>query len=129
LEESDVKVQKIHLVRDVLDCQLIDKKDDPMGRVDGIVIVEEEGKQPRVAELQGGIVVLGERLGKRIGKWVRLIAMRWGLKRGQRTRVKWRDVRWIHEEMKVDVNGDRTPALVWENWLGEKVIARLPRSK
>src|SRR5205823_3857065 len=96
----------IHLVRDVLDHQMIDKKDDPMGRVDGIVIAVEEGERPRVVELQGGIVVLGERLGKRIGRWVRLAAMRWGLVRGKRTRVKWEEVRWIEIEVKVDVDGD-----------------------
>ena len=121
--------KQIHLVRDVLDHQMIDKKDDPMGRIDGIVIEVEEGKQPRVVELQGGIVVLGERLGKRIGKFVRLLAMRWGLVRGEKTRVKWEQDRWVFSETKVDVDGDQMPALAWENWLGEKVIAKLPRSK
>src|SRR6266446_3113122 len=108
---------------------MIDKKDDPMGRIDGIVIVDEEGKQPRVAELQGGIVVLGERFGTRIGRWIRWMAMKWGLRRGERTRVKWSEVRWVQTEIKVDVDGDQTPALAWENWLGEKVIGKLPRSK
>jgi len=129
LEENDVKNEQIHLVRDVLDHLMIDKKDDSMGRVDGMVIVDEEGKQPKVLELQGGIVVLGERLGKRIGRWVRLAAMKWGLVRGKRTRVAWKDVRWIEIEVKVDVDGDQTPALEWEHWLGENVISKLPRSK
>ena len=120
---------RIHLIRDVLDHQMIDRKDDPMGRVDGIVLILEEGERPRVVELQGGIVVLGERLGKRIGRWTKLAAMKWGLVRGERTRVKWEDVRWVSSETKVDVDGDQTPALAWENWLGEKVIAKLPRSK
>ena len=124
-----MKNEQIHLVRDVLDHLMIDKKDDPMGRIDGMVIVDEEGKQPKVLELQGGIVVLGDRLGKRIGRWVRLAAMKWGLRRGERTRVAWKDVRWIEIEVKVDVDGDQTPALEWEHWLGEKVIAKLPRSK
>ena len=124
-----MKNEQIHLVRDVLDHLMIDKKDDPMGRIDGIVIVDEEGKQPKVLELQGGIVVLGERLGKRIGRWVRLAAMKWGLVRGKRTRVAWKDVRWIEIEVKVDVDGDQTPALEWEHWLGENVISKLPRSK
>ena len=119
----------IHLIRDVLDDQMIDKKDAPMGRIDGIVIEVEDGKQPRVVELQGGIVVLGERLGRRIGKFVRLMAMRWGLVKGEKTRVKWEQVRWVFSEIKVDVDGDQTPALEWEHWLGEKVIAKLPRSK
>ena len=108
---------------------MLDRKDDPMGRIDGIVVEVEEGKQPRVVELQGGIVVLGERLGERVGRWVKLLAMRWGLVRGERTRVKWEDVRWAFSEIKVDVDGDQTPALEWENFLREKVIAKLPRSK
>ena len=108
---------------------MIDRKDDPMGRVDGILLILEEGERPRVVELQGGIVVLGDRLGKRIGRWVRLAAMKWGLRRGERTRVAWKDVRWIEIEVKVDVDGDQMPALEWEHWLGEKLISKLPRSK
>ena len=119
----------IHLIRDVLDHQMIDKKDDPMGRIDGIVVEVEDGQQPRVVELQGGIVVLGDRLGKRIGRWVRLLAMKWGLVKGEKTRVKWEQVRWVFSEIKVDVDGEQTSALAWENWLGEKVISKLPRSK
>jgi len=121
--------EQIHLVRDMLDHQMLDRKDDPMGRIDGIVITVEEGERPRVVELQGGIVVLGNRLGERIGRWIRLAAMKWGLVRGEKTRVKWEQVRWIDIETKVDVEGDQTPALAWENYLGEKVIAKLPRSK
>jgi hypothetical protein len=121
--------KQIHLVRDVLDHQMIDKKDDPMGRIDGIVIEVEEGMQPRVVELQAGIVVLGDRVGRRIGKWVRLIAMKWGLVGGEKTRVKWEAVRWTFNETKVDMDADQTPALAWENFLAEKVIAKLPRSK
>src|SRR5437667_10464786 len=70
--------EQIHLVRDMLDHQMIDKNDDPMGRIDGMVIAVEEGERPRVVELQGGIVVLGNRLGERIGRWIRLAAMKWG---------------------------------------------------
>jgi hypothetical protein len=120
---------QIHLVRDVLDHQMIDREDDPMGRIDGIVIAVEDGQQPRVVELQGGIVVLGERLGEKMGRWVRGAAMKWGLVRGEKTRVKWSDVRWIFSEVKVDVDGDQTPAMEWEHFLGEKIIAKLPRSK
>ena len=119
----------IHLIRDVLDHQMIDKKDDPMGRIDGIVIEVEEGQQPRVVELQGGLVVLGERLGRRIGRWGKGAATKWELLKGEKTIVKWEQVRWVFSEIKVDVDGDQTPALEWEHFLGEKVIARLPRSK
>jgi hypothetical protein len=124
-----MKDKKIHLVRDLLDSLMIDKKDDPMGRIDGIVLIVEEGKQPRVAELQSGVVVLGERLGKKIGKWVRLAAMKWGLVKGKRTRVEWGKIRWMDVEIKVDIDGDQTPALGWEHFLAEKVISKLPRSK
>src|SRR5947207_826829 len=108
---------------------MIDKTDDPMGRIDGMVIVDEEGKRGEGWEGKGGSVVRGGRLGKRIGRWVRLAAMKWGLRRGERTRVAWKDVRWIEIEVKVDVDGDQMPALEWEHWLGEKLISKLPRSK
>ncbi len=121
--------QEILLVRDVLDKALLDRKGDPMGRADGLVIVYEDGKQPRVAYIEAGITVLAARLSRRIGRCVRLMAQRWGLRRGQPTRIRWKQVKRIGIELKVDVDGDQTPALAWEHWLRKKAIPKLPKSK
>ena len=121
--------EKILLVRDVLDKAMLDRKGDPMGRADGLVIFDEDGKQPRVGYLEAGITVLAARLNRRTGRWVRLMAQRWGLKRGQPTRVRWKQITEAGIELKVDVDGDQTPALAWEHWLGAKIIPKLPKSK
>jgi hypothetical protein len=121
--------EKILLIRDVLDNAMLDRKGDPMGRADGIVIIDEDGRQPRVAYIEAGATVLAARLGKRIGRCVRLMAQRWGLRRGQPTRIRWKQVKEVGIELKIDVDGDQTPARAWENWLREKVIPKLPKSK
>jgi hypothetical protein len=121
--------QRVPLIRDLLDKLIIDRKGDPMGRVDGIVIVEEAGKQPRVERIEAGIVVLAARLHQKIGRWVRLAAARWGLRRGQPTRISVKKIKEMGIEVKVDVEGDQTPALAWEYFLRERVISKLPRSK
>src|SRR5436190_564358 len=105
---------RILLIRDVLDKAMLDRKGDPMGRADGVVIFDEDGKQPRVAYIEAGITVLAARLSRRLGRWVRVMAQRWGLKRGQPTRVRWKQIREVGIELKVDVDGNQTPAMAWE---------------
>ena len=121
--------EEILLVRDVLDKRLLDSKGDPMGRADGLIFIDEDGKQPRVAYIEAGITVLAARLSRRIGRWVRLMAQRWGLRRGQPTRIRRKQIREMGIELKVDVDGDQTPALAWEHWFRERVISKLPKSK
>ena len=61
----------LHLVRDLLDDQLVDNRHDPMGRVDGVVLALGEGRQPRIAFIESGITVSSGRLSRRLGHWVR----------------------------------------------------------
>src|SRR4051794_17117980 len=117
------------LVRDVLDKLLIDRNHHPIGRVDGIVLLLEEGKPPRVTCIESGARTWSSRLHPRIGRLVRWMARRWGLKRGKPTRIGWDKVTDVGIEVKVDANADEMPTLAWEHWLRDHVVARLPGGK
>ena len=116
----------IHLLHDVLDAQLIDRKEEKIGRVDGLELELREGRPPRVA----AILVGGEVRAWRIGGWMRLLhhAMQaLGSVRGPVTsRIPFRAVRVIGDTVTVDVIGDELDSGRTERWLAEHVIGRIP---
>jgi hypothetical protein len=119
----------IHLVRDVLDKMMVDRRHDPMGRVDGIVLKVPESGAPRVTCIESGIVVAGSRVSRRIGRWARWAARRWGLSRGRPVRIGWDDVVRVGVEAKLDLDAEKTRALAWEHWLLGHIVRYVPSLK
>ena len=118
--------EQINLVHDVLDKLLVDPDHDPIGRVDGMMLALEEGKPPRVTRVEVGSAVLARRLHPRIGRWVRNVAHRFGLRNGARTRIAWSKLKFDGIEIQADVRADRTNVLIWEHWLREHIITHIP---
>jgi hypothetical protein len=127
-EPIEVRVPgtELQLARDVLDKQMVDWRQEPMGRVDGIVLVVEPGRPPRVKTLRSGPVVLARRLHRRVGRWVWRLARRWGVRRGRPVRVDLSKVKSVGLEVKLNFGAEETPALALEHWLREKIICRIP---
>jgi sporulation protein YlmC with PRC-barrel domain len=119
----------LHLVRDLLDKQLVDRQHDPMGRADGIVLVVPAEGPPRVACVEPGVTVLAGRLGRRLGRWARAGSRRWGLGRGKPFRVPWSAVVKVGIETEVDLDANATPVLAWEHWLLAQVVRYVPSLK
>src|ERR687886_565128 len=59
---------EMDVIRDVLDKQLIDRNNQKMGKVDGIVMVLREGERPRIAYIEVGAVALARRLHPRLAE-------------------------------------------------------------
>lgn len=113
------------LMRDCLDKQLDDRNKRRMGRVDGIIIDIEDGRQPHVAYVEVGVRTLLNRLSLRLGK----IVAGWLEKVGIPTdpyRIAWGKVKVGLNQVEADVEAEKTPALEWELWLRKKVIGRIP---
>ena len=113
------------LIRDCLDKQLDDRNQRRMGRVDGIVLEVEDGRQPRVAYVEVGVKTVLKRLSPRLAE----VIAGWLKKFGITTepyRIAWGKVKVGLNTVEADVEAEQTPALEWELWLRKKVIGRIP---
>jgi hypothetical protein len=124
--EVRVPGTEVMLVRDVLDNRMVDWRRRSLGRVDGLVLVQDGDGPPRVAGLESGPTVLGRRLGRRIGNWVRRVARRWGVRRGRVVRVDWAKVKSVGVDLDLNLDLDESEAWALEHWMREKVIRRIP---
>jgi sporulation protein YlmC with PRC-barrel domain len=116
----------MELGRNILDQQVVDRKGELMGKVDGIVIELPPGKPPRVARLVIGGGTAARRvhpsLAARLARWRR----RFGLPDQGPVEVPWAKVRKIGIDVKVDLDAEQTSALAWEHWVRDRIIGRIP---
>ena len=113
------------LIRDCLDKQIEDRGKRRMGRVDGIILELETGRPPRVAYLELGVTTLMNRLSRRLGKVTGQLMKRIDISPDS-YRIPWGKVRVGLNQVEVDVEAEKTPALEWEFWLRKHVIGRIP---
>lgn len=113
------------LMRDCLDKQLDDRNKRRMGRVDGIIIDIEDGRQPHVAYVEVGVKTLLNRLSPRFANVVARRLQKFGISTDP-YRIAWGKLRVGLNKVEADVEAEKTPALEWELWLRRKVIGRIP---
>jgi hypothetical protein len=114
------------LVRDLLDKQLFGENETPMGKVDGIVVELRDGAPPRVVALETGVRTLARRIHPRLEGWARRLARTWGDDEG-RYRVPWSKVLVVAgDDVKVDVDAEKTPAFALERRLRDMLIRFIP---
>ena len=115
------------LIADVLDKQIVDAKENKLGKVDGLVIVMREGQPPRLAFIECGTAVVARRLGRWCERVVLWLNRKLGVREEPRYRIPWSKVKEVDINIEVDV--DEHPLLAWEEWLSEHVVGRIPFSK
>jgi hypothetical protein len=118
----------VRLVHDVLDTQVLDARERPAGRVDGIVLELRAGHPPRVTAIEIGGLTLARRLHPRLGA----VAARWGRRMGPLTlhalRIPWPAIRRIERrQIRLGIDVTRTPLWALEAWLA-RLYARIPGS-
>jgi len=113
----------VNLVCDLLDTPVVDRNGREMGRVDGIVLEQREGMPPRVAAIEIGPRVLGERLHPAVGRWIAALEQAFGVADGRPVRVALSEVLDIGADVKVDVAIGETAAGAVEQrlraWIGK----------
>ena len=115
----------MNLVRDVLDKQLVDKHGKKVGRVDGLILEIEEGKQPTVTSIELGFVTQCYRLSTWLGRTVERWERPW-IAGEPKYRIPWNKVVPTGNDITVDIDPDSFPALAWERWLRTHIIGRIP---
>jgi sporulation protein YlmC with PRC-barrel domain len=114
------------LIREVLDKQLVDPKQQRMGKVDGLVLEVEEGKPPRLAAIEQGAATLARRLHPRLARWVERIGARIYGGEERPTRIPWSRVRDVGIDVEVDLPLEESRMYAWQEWLGRKIVRRIP---
>lgn len=121
---------KVHVIRDVLDNQLVDRRGRKMGKADGVVMeVRGDVEPPRLAFIEIGGATLARRLHTRLGKLVARLARRWSVRRGVAVRVPFDKIRKVGIDVKLAVDAEETGALAWEDWIRTRFIERIPWAK
>ena len=113
----------MHLIRDLLDKQLIDRDGREAGKVDGIVLEMREGRLC-VVFLEIGWPALVRRLGESPRRWIERRLGRWEWARIYR--LPWARVRTTGRDVKIDLDAEDSTVLTAEQWLREQVISRIP---
>ena len=122
-----MKRERIDLVRDVLDKQIIDREETKMGRVDGIVLAIDDA-QPRIDHLELGFAVLARRLHPRLERWLQSLRERWSVRRSARQIIPWDKVSDLTtHHLQVDLKAWDTPAFDWER-AARKLVRKIPGS-
>jgi hypothetical protein len=116
----------IHLSRNVIDTQLVDRHQQKIGRIDELLLELEEGKPPRVAT----IVIGGAARARRVGGWMvachRAVHALFGQRAEHESRVPFDAVRCVADTIELDVEGNTLESMGLERWLSEHVIGRIP---
>jgi hypothetical protein len=118
----------VRLVHDVLDTQVLDVRERPAGKVDGIVLDLRDGRPPRVTAIEiGGLTLarrLHPRLGSRLARWTRHA----GPFALHAVRIPWSAIQRIEpRQVRLRIDATRTPLWTLERWLA-KLYARIPGS-
>jgi hypothetical protein len=118
----------IALVEDVLDSQLLDRRKRKIGKVDGIVLILEEGKPPRAAFLESGAEVAASNVHPRLGRLVAWLRDRLGGGFLQTVRIPFGAMRHDGIDVVVDEDGDEIGSYFLEKWIADRVLAKIPGS-
>jgi hypothetical protein len=117
----------MHLMRDILDKQLVDRKQTKIGKVDGIVAELCRNAPPKIIFVELGSVALARRLGPRIhASVVSLVGWLGGARRRKAHRIPWQKVRNIGVDVEFDIDVRETAIFDWQDWLREHVIRHIP---
>jgi hypothetical protein len=119
-------VAELHLVRDLLDKQLVDRRQRRMGRVDGIVIEVRAGARPRVLAIEVGPVTLLRRISGRLARAAAWLLGRWGFPGAHR--IDPRLLRDVGLDIDLEADAETSPVEEIQRRLRDRLVARLPGS-
>jgi sporulation protein YlmC with PRC-barrel domain len=115
------------LARDVLDKQVIDPDGCKVGKVDGIVLALREHRPPRVIAMEISQATAWRRVHRRLGDFADWLRTKFEPGHQDRPpRVLFDHFVRGGIDVHVDIAWKRTRALLWEDWLEQRVIAKIP---
>ena len=116
----------IPLVRDVLDKQIVDAEKCKVAKVDGIILALRQNRPPRVMALEMAQATAWRRIHPRLGAFAEWLRAKFEPGQGAVPRILFEHVVDVGIDVHVNIDGRRSRALLWEDWLEERVIAKIP---
>lgn len=110
-----------NVVHDLLDMQLLDRRQAKMGRVDELVLELRDGAPPRIAAILVGSPARSARVGHwrvALGRFLRRVAR---MRPAAVTRIPFAAVHVIGKQIEVDVDGIETAAMRAERRLRDSI--------
>lgn len=114
------------LVRDVLDKQILDPDGCKVGKVDGILLQLRGNRPPRVVAMEVSQSTAWRRVHRRLGDFADWLRARFEPGQDQPPRILFDHFVRGGIDVHIDVPWKKTRARVWEDWLEERIIARIP---
>ena len=119
--------ERLDLIHDVLDKEVVDRHGREMGRADTIVITLQSNRQPQVTAIEIGPAVLAYRVRPIFGRLMSALERALGIDEGRPLRIPFGDVLGISAHIKVDRAFGETAAATLEHRL-RKWAGSLPGS-
>lgn len=120
---------RLRLARDVLDSQMIDRRQQLSGKVDGIVAELRDDGRLIVTAIENGLPEAVRRVSPTVAGWIAALGRRWGVRKGEVYRIPFAKVRHTGINVRIDLNAAETPLLAWEKWLHDHVVRHIPGAK
>ena len=117
---------RLPLVRDVLDKQVLDPDKCRVAKVDGIVLQLRANRPPRVISMEISQAAAWRRLHHRLGDFADWLRARFEPGQDRPAHILFDHFVRGGVDVHVDLPWKRTRALVWEDWLEQRVIAKIP---
>jgi sporulation protein YlmC with PRC-barrel domain len=117
----------MYLVRDVLDKQVVDRRQARIGKVDGIVLTMRNDGRLKIAFVEMGTSTLVRRLNRRLYRWMLALS-----RRGQRTgswrpyRIPWSKITDVGVDIEADIDDSETPFGEAQDWLRRRILNYIP---
>ena len=115
---------------DLLDRQILDSNDTPVGKVDDVEFAFDEQGRPVATALLLGPLVLGARLGGHLGVWVVAVGRRFRPEQSpDPARISIDDIRDLGDTVNLRIPVEETGTQKLEVWLRRHIIERLPGAR
>lgn len=119
-------VDELRLFRDLLDKQLVDREERPLGKADGVVFEIRADAPPRLVGIEVGAAAMLARVHPRLADASASLARRLGVGSGEPLRIPPEALVRFGNDVKVDLDAPKTGAYAWERWLRRVFIGRIP---
>ncbi|AYG68490.1 MULTISPECIES: hypothetical protein [unclassified Rhizobium] len=117
----------MYLVRDILDKQVVDRRQARIGKVDGIVLTTEDGGRLKIAFIEMGTSTLVRRLSRRLYGWMLALSPQVRAGDGWRPyRIPWSKITNVGVDIEADVDNSETPFGQAQEWLRRHIFSRIP---